>query len=111
MSRYEISCRPMVSAIQIYDTEAGQSLGGKTRYCCSMLLTDLGLSECRLHFVSGRLDHEINSKMFELCKSLGFVQIQLEVPAGTNASRFATFQYSRDELDRYLVKLTETSNE
>lgn len=104
-ARYELSAAPMTRMVQIYDTEQGQSRKAMTRYCCSMLLTDLGLRECRLHFVQGVLNDEINRLVIGLCRELGYVQIQLEVPAGTPATRHARFHHTRDGLDRYVIEL------
>ena len=72
-----------------------------------MLLTDLGLKECRVHFVSGELNHDINKMVFRKVKELGYVMAQMEVPEGTPASRFGEYQYTRNGLDRYKVNLND----
>ena len=102
---YQIVASPLVRQIQVYDATQGQSYEAKTRYVTSMLLTDLGLSECRLHLVSGVLNHEINEGVFNLAKALGYRRAQFEVPHGTKASRLAEFQYTHDGLDRYITNL------
>lgn len=101
----EISVSPLVRTIQLFDTEKGESKEGRTRYSCSMLLTDLGLKECRVHFVQGVLTPEINDIVFQKVKSLGYVKAQMEVPEGTTCTRMAKYQYTRDGLDRYTVDL------
>lgn len=103
----EISTTPIIRSIKVFDTDKGQSISGRTRYECEMLLTDLACGECRLHSVNGKLTNEINEQVIALCKDLGYRRIQFEVPAGTNASRHAKFQYSHDGLDRYVIELTE----
>ncbi len=105
MSRYEIGVTALQRSLQIYDSAMGESLADKTRYSTSMLLTDLGCNECRLHLVSGVLNDEINGLVMELVRSLGFERIQFEVPEGSNASRHAMYDKTVDGLDRYVVEL------
>ena len=105
MEKYEISYTPIVASVQVYDTEKGQSKEGKTRYECSMLITNLSCGECRLHFVQGALTNEINLQMMNLCRELGYRQVQFEVPAGTSASRHAKFMFTHEGLDRYIALL------
>ena len=95
----------LVTSIQIYDESKGQSPEKMTRYECSLLLTDLGLNECRLHFIQGKLNNEINLQIMDICREMGYVQVQFEVPSGTKATRYSEFQYSLGGLDRYIIKL------
>lgn len=101
----EVSVSPLVRTIQLFDTDKGESKDRRTRYSCSMLLTDLGLKECRVHFVQGTLTPEINEIVFNTVKDLGYVKAQMEVPEGTPCTRMAEYQYTRDGLDRYIVDL------
>ena len=101
----EISFTPITQTIQIFDTEKGESKEGRTRYSCSLLITDLGCRECRVHFIQGRLTHEMNTLVFKHVKAMGYVQGQLEVPEGTPATRLGEYQYTRDGLDRYTIQL------
>ena len=102
---YEVSVDELQRTIKIYDTSKGESAENKTRYSTSMILTDLALGECRIHFAQGRLNEHINKLVFLTVKQLGYKQAQLEVPTGTPASRMAEYQYTRNGLDRYIVRL------
>lgn len=102
---YELVLYPLIRSILIYDRNNGESADQKTRYSTSMLITDLGLGECRLHSVTGVLNQEINQAMFGFIRGLGYSKVQFEVPAGTTASRLATYEKTADGLDRYTVIL------
>jgi len=108
---YELVLYPLIRSILIYDRQNGESVDQKTRYSTSMLITDLGLGECRLHSVTGVLNQEINQAMFEFVRGLGYKRAQFEVPAGTAASRLATYQKTADGLDRYTVELDSGATE
>lgn len=97
--RYHVC--PLVRTIQIF--KKSQPFG--SRYHTSLLLTDLSMGECRLHFVQGHLDDEINASIAKLCHQLGYKKIQFEVPHGTGASRYAKLDWSDGVLDRYTVDL------
>lgn len=101
----EVVLSPMQYAVKAFDPAQGQSLAGRTRYAASMLLTDLSMGECRLHFVQGVLTNEINEQVIERCRELGYRRIQFEVPHGTNATRHAEFVETFDGLDRYVIRL------
>lgn len=105
MKEYEVTVEPLQQTLKIYETSKGESCEGRTRYSVSMLISSLGLKECRVHLVQGELTHEINTLVFKRVKELGFERAQFEVPHGTPASRFATFVKTVDGLDRYIVDL------
>lgn len=105
MEDYEVTVEPLQQTLKIYNKSKGQSSKGKTRYLVSMLITSLGLKECRVHLVQGELSHEINLIVFQEVKKLGFDKAQFEVPTGTPASRFAKYIKTVDGLDRYEVDL------
>jgi len=102
---YEISIEPLQRVIKFYDSEKGESAEGRTRYTTSMLFTDLGLKECRIHLVQGHLNDHMNRQLFHWVKSQGYKRAQFEVPTGTPASRLATYEKTVDGLDHYTVDL------
>ena len=102
---YQFDVQPLTQVLHIYDADKSESAAGRTRYTTSMLLTDLGLKECRIHLAEGELNDEINLGVFKLLKAQGYVQAQLEVPAGTNATRLGKYSHTRDGLDRYIVEI------
>ena len=102
---YEMIVEPLQQVIKFYNTEAGESYRGKTRYTTSLVVSELGLKECRLHLVHGKLDQEIIESVFKWVKGKGYTRAQFEVPAGTKATSLATYQYTKDGLDRYFVEL------
>jgi len=102
---YQFDLQPLTQVLHIYDSAKGESAAGRTRYTTSMMVTDLGLRECRLHLVQGELNDEINLGVGNVLKSLGYERGQLEVPAGTKATRHAIFVRSCDGLDRYILRL------
>ncbi len=107
MCRYKIKATPVQTAVRIYDTAAGESFSGKTKYTASFLLTDIGMCECSMNLMQGALNHELNSEIFKFLKSQGFTQVQYEVPANSQASRFGIKVKTYDGLDRYIVDLTQ----
>lgn len=102
---FEMAVEPLQRVIKFYDTSKGESVDGRTRYSTSLLFTDLGLRECRLHMVQGVLTDEINRQLFLWVRSQGYLKAQFEVPAGTRASRIAMYEKTVDGLDRYVVML------
>ena len=105
--RYETSITALQRIIKVYDTKEGQSIQGKTPYCTSFLIQDLSMGECRLYSLHGKLTPGINLMIFDIVQSLGFTQIQLEVPEGTAATRLGTKVKTFGGLDRYIIDLTQ----
>lgn len=103
--RYEMTVDPLQQVIKFYDSDKGESAEGQTRYSMSMLCTELGLRECRLHLVQGELNHDINMMMFGWAKKQGYKKVQMEVPEGTPCTRLAKYSHTVDGLDRYIVNL------
>lgn len=102
---YEFALTPLQQIVHIYDKAKGESSAGKTRYTTSLLISDLGLKECRLHLVQGELNKEINLGIYNVLKALDYVQAQLEVPEGTPATGLGVYSHTRDGLDRYIVEI------
>lgn len=102
---WSIIYKPLISTVQIYSDEKGQSYAGKTAYTTSMLLTDLGMGDCRISLANGELNVDINRGIYRLAKKLGFKRATIEVPEGTKATRMGTFVCNRDGLDRYTVDI------
>jgi len=102
---YQFDLRPLTWKLYVYDSAKGESAAGRTNYTTSMLITDLGLKECRVHFVHGKLGKEINLGIYNTMKALDYVQGQLEVPAGTPATGLGVYSHTCDGLDRYIVKV------
>ena len=102
---YQFDIKPRQYELRIYDSAKGESAAGRTNYTTSMLIDDLGMRECRLSLAHGELSNEINVGIIKALKALEFEQAQLEVPAGTKATRHATFVRTCDGLDRYIFEV------
>lgn len=102
---WSIIFKPLVSTVQIYSEKKGQSYAGKTPYTTSMLITDLGLGDCRISLANGELNPDINRGVYRLAKKLGYRRATLEVPEGTTATRMGKYVCTRDGLDRYTVDI------